>query len=143
MPGNETIRVVLVDDNEMFRKGLREVLEYSRDFTVVGETGEGEEAVELAERLRPDVILMDLLMPGMNGIDACRDIMTALPDAKVLMFSVLSDRRASNRAADAGAKGYWSKLWGRDHLLNTLREVAAGRYRSSGLSTVRRRPPLA
>ena len=140
MSGNEPIRVMLVDDNEMFRKGIGEVLEYSPDFTVVGETGDGAEAVELAKRLRPDVILMDLLMPGMDGIEACRDITTALPDAKVLMLSVFSDRSASSRAEAAGAKGYWSKLWGRDQLLNTLRDVAAGRYRSSGLSAVRRRP---
>ena len=127
MSARVPIRVMLVDDNELFRKGLQEVLEHSDDFTVIGQTGEGEEALDLAKRLQPDVILMDLLMPGKNGIDSCRDIVTAIPDAKVLMLSVFSDRHASNRAAAAGATGYWPKLWGRDHLLNALRDVAEGR----------------
>ena len=70
MSARVTIRVMLVDDNEMFRKGLQEVLEHSDDFAVVGQTGEGEEALDLAKRLRPDVILMDLLMPGKNGIES-------------------------------------------------------------------------
>ena len=125
------IRVMLVDDNEIVRKGLQEALEYSDDFTVVGQTGEGEEALGLAERLRPDVILMDVLMPGKNGIDACREITTALPDAKVLMLSAFSDRSASNKAVAAGATGYLPKLWSRDQLLNTLRDVVEGRYGSS------------
>ena len=90
--------------------------------------------MDLADRLRHDVILMDLLMTGKKGIDACRDIMTALPEAKVLMLSVFSDRSASNRAAAAGATGYWPKLLESDQLLNALRDAAEGRYLSSGLS---------
>ncbi len=128
---------MLVDDNEIVRKGLQEALEYSDDFTVVGQTGEGEEALGLAERLRPDVILMDVLMPGKNGIDACREITTALPDAKVLMLSAFSDRSASNKAVAAGATGYLPKLWSRDQLLNTLRDVVEGRYGSSNRSAAR------
>ena len=84
---------MLVDDNEIVRKGLQEALEHSDDFTVVGQTGEGQEALGLAERLLPDVILMDVLMPGKNGIDACREITTALPDAKVLMLTAFSDSK--------------------------------------------------
>ena len=105
---------------------------------MIGQTGEGEEALGLAERLRPDVILMDVLMPGKNGIDACREITTALPDAKVLMLTAFSDRNAMNRALAAGAMGYLPKLWGRDQLLNTLRDVVEGRYRSSNPSAVRK-----
>ena len=130
------IRVILVDDNEIVRKGLQETLEHSDDFMVVGQTGDGEEALGLAERLRPDLILMDVLMPGTNGIDACRDIKTALPDAKVLMLTALLDRNAMNRAMDAGATGYLPKLWGRGQLMNTLRDVAEGRYRSPNPSAV-------
>ena len=130
MSARAQIRVMLVDDNEIVRKGLQEALEHSDDFTVVGQTGEGEEALGLAERLRPDVILMDVLMPGKNGIDACREITTALPDAKVLMLTAFSDRGAMGDALAAGATGYIPKLWGRDQLLNTLREVVAGCYRS-------------
>ena len=138
MSARAQIRVMLVDDNEIVRKGLQEALEHSDDFTVVGQTGEGEEALGLAERLRPDVILMDVLMPGKNGIDACREITTALPDAKVLMLSAFSDRDAMNSALAAGALGYLPKLWGRDQLLNTLRDVVEGRYRSSTPSAVRK-----
>ena len=138
MSARVPIRVMLVDDNEIVRKGLQEALEHSDDFTVVGQTGEGEEALGLAERLRPDVILMDVLMPGKNGIDACREIMTALPDAKVLMLTAFSDSNASNNAVAAGAIGYLPKLWGRDQLLNTLRDVVEGRYRSSNPSAVRK-----
>ena len=132
------IRVVLVDDNESVRKGLQEALEHADDFTVVGQTGEGEEALGLAEELRPDIILMDVLMPGKNGIDACLEITTALPGAIVLMLTAFSDRNAANRALAAGATGYLPKLWGRDQLLNTLRDVAEGRYRSSTPSAVRK-----
>ena len=102
MTASAPIRVLLVDDNEIVRKGLQEALEHSDDFVVVGQTGEGEEALGLAARLRPDVILMDVLMPGKNGIDACREITTALPDAKVLMLSAFSDRDAMDSALAAG-----------------------------------------
>ena len=138
MSTRATIRVILVDDNEIVRRGLQEALEHSDDFTVVGQTGEGEEALGLAERLRPDVILMDVLMPGMNGIDACREITTALPDAKVLMLTAFSDRDSMDDALAAGATGYLPKLWGRDQLLNTLRDVVDGRYRSSHPGAVRK-----
>ena len=138
MSAREPIRVVLVDDNEIVRKGLQAALEHSDDFTVVGQTGEGEEALGLAERLRPDVILMDVLMPGMNGIDACREITTALPDAKVLMLTAFSDRDSMDDALAAGATGYLPKLWGRDQLLNTLRDVVDGRYRSPHPNAVRK-----
>ena len=110
MSARVPIRVMLVDDNEIVRKGLQDALEHSDDFMVVEQTGRGEEALGLAESLRPDVILMDVLMPGKNGIDACREIMTALPDAKVLMLSAFSDRNAMNRALAAGATGYLPKL---------------------------------
>ena len=94
----------------------------------------------MAERLRPDLILMDVLMPGKNGIDACREITTALPDAKVLMLTAFSDRNAMDNALAAGAMGYLPKLWGRDQLLNTLRDVMDGRYRSSHPSAMRQGP---
>ena len=129
---------MLVDDSEIVRKGLHQALEHSDDFMVVGQTGEGEEALGLAERLRPDVILMDVLMPGKNGIDACREITTALPGAKVLMLTAFSDGNAVNKALAAGATGYLPKLWGRGQLLNALRAVVEGRYRSSTPSAVRR-----
>ena len=86
---------MLVDDNEIVRKGLLEAIEHSDDFTVVGQTGESGEALGLAQRLRPDLILLDALMHGKNGIDVCREITAALPDAKVLKPTALTDRHAS------------------------------------------------
>ena len=123
------IRVMLVDDNEIVRNGLQVALEHSNDFMVVGQTGDGEEALVLAEKIRPDVILMDVLMPGKNGIEACREIKAALPEAKVLMLTALLDRNAADRAAAAGAVGYLPKLWARRQLMDTLRDVVEGRYR--------------
>ena len=99
-----------------------------------------EEALPLAQRLRPDVILMDVLMHGTDGIDACREITTAMPDAKVLMLSAFTDRSASNRAAAAGALGYLPKLWSRYKLLDTLRDVAKGRHSPPTPGAVQ--PPL-
>ena len=106
------IRVMLVDDNEIVRKGLQETLEHANDFAVVGQTGEGEEALGLAERLRPDVILMDVLMPGTNGIDACREITTAMPDAKVLMLTAFSDRDAMDDGIGRGSDGVLAQAVG-------------------------------
>ena len=135
MSARAPIRVMLVDDNEIVRKGLQEALEHSDDFAVVGQTGEGAEALDMAQRLRPDVILMDVLMPGMDGIEACQAITAAMPDAKVLMLSAFVDRSALNRAAAAGAVGYLPKLWSRYQLLDTLQDVAEGRYRPAGETT--------
>lgn len=132
------IRVMLVDDNEIVRRGLIEALEHVDDFAVVGQTGEGEEALGLAERLQPDVILLDVLMPGKSGIEVCREITTALPDAKVLMLTAFSDRNTMDDALAAGATGYLPKLWSRDHLLNTLRDVVDDRHHSSHPNAMRK-----
>ena len=121
---------MLVDDNEIVRKGLREALEHVADFVVVGHTGEGGEALHMAEELLPDVILLDVLMPDKNGIDVCREITTALPEATVLMLTAFSSPEAMEDAMAAGAKGYLLKLWNRDQLLKTLRDVMDDRYRS-------------
>ena len=132
------VRVMLVDDNEIVRQGILEAIEHSDDFTVVGQTGEGAEALALAQRLGPEVILMDLLMPGKDGIEACREITAALPGAKVLMLTAFTDRNAANRALAAGATGCLPKLWGRHQLLNTLREVVEGRYRPAPPGALRK-----
>ena len=119
---------MLVYDSGIVRRCLLETIEHSDGFTIVGQTGESEKALGLAQRLRPDLILLDVLMPGRNGIDARRAITAALPGAKVPMLNALTDRLASNRALAAGAAGYLPKLWGRDQFLNTLSAVVEGRY---------------
>ena len=82
MAQDALIRVMLVDDHEIMRDGLRELLQRAGGFEVVGHAGDGAAAVRIAERLRPDLIIMDVMMPLMNGIDACREIMETLPDAR-------------------------------------------------------------
>lgn len=124
--------VLVVDDHEIMRDGLSEVLQASGDFRVVGQAGDGDSAVLLAQQLRPDVILMDVMMPGKNGIEACRETTTALPDTKVLILTASSDEDAVIEAVAAGATGYLQKYSGKETLLTTLRGVAEGEYRIPG-----------
>ena len=126
------IRVMLVDDHEMMRDGLREALLRAGDYEVVGEAGDGVEAVRAAQSLRPDVIVMDVMMPLKNGIDACREIMEVLPDTKVLMVTAATERDAVIEAVAAGATGYLEKYSGMEKLLRTVRDVAEGEHRIPG-----------
>ena len=118
---------MLVDDHPIMRKGLRDVLEDSGAFDVVGEAADGAEAVRTAEESRPDVIVMDVMMPKKNGVEACRDILDLLPDAKVLMLTASTEEDAVTEAIAAGATGFVQKYSGSDELVDTLREVAEGR----------------
>ncbi len=120
---------MLVDDHEIMRDGLREVLQRSGDFDVVGEAEDGEAAVRAAQSLKPDVIVMDVMMPVKNGIDACREIAEALPDTRVLILTAASEEDAVVEAIAAGATGYLQKYSGKEELLRTLRDVAVGEYR--------------
>ena len=125
-PGNG-IRVMLVDDHPIVRVGLREVLEDAGGFEVVGQATDGEEAVETAENTRPDVIVMDVLMPKKDGVEACRDILDLLPDTKVLMLTASTEDDAVVEAIAAGATGFLQKYSGSEELLDAVREVAEGR----------------
>ena len=120
---------MLVDDHKIVLDGLREVLEQSGEFDVVGQAGDGAEAVGAAQQLKPDVIIMDVIMPVKNGIDACREISEILPDTKVLVLTASTEDDAVMEAAAAGATGYLQKFHGKDKLLQTLRDVAEGEYR--------------
>ena len=125
-------RVMLVDDHEIMRDGLWEVLERSGDFEVVGQAGDGAAAVRVAQQLRPDVIIMDVIMPLKNGIDACREIMEMLPDTRVLILTASSGEDAFMESVAAGATGYLQKYSGKEKLLCTVRDVAEGEYRIPG-----------
>ena len=129
MPLTAPTRVLLVDDHEIMRDGLREVLERSGDFEVVGEAGDGETAVMVAQSVEPDVVIMDVMMPVKNGIDACRDITETLPDTRVLILTAASEEDAVMEAVTAGAVGYLQKYSGKTDLLRTVRDVADGDYR--------------
>ena len=129
LPPTAPTRVLLVDDHAIMRDGLREVLERSGAFEVVGEAGDGETAVRVAQSVKPDVVIMDVMMPVKNGIDACREITEALPDTRVLILTAASEEDAVMEALTAGAVGYLQKYSGKGDLLRTVRDVAAGDYR--------------
>ena len=127
MSSTNRIRVMLVDDHPIMRKGLRDVLEDSGAFDVVGQAADGAEAVRTAKESRPDVIVMDVMMPKKDGVEACRDILDLLPDAKVLMLTASTEEDAVTEAIAAGATGFLQKYSGSDELVDTLRQVAEGR----------------
>jgi two-component system, NarL family, response regulator LiaR len=120
------IRVLITDDHKVVRRGLRGFLELDPELEVVGEASNGEEAVELARRLEPDVVLMDLLMPVMDGIEATRQIRRELPEVEVVaLTSVLEDASVTG-AIKAGAIGYLLKTTDADELCEAIKAAAAG-----------------
>jgi two-component system, NarL family, response regulator DevR len=121
------LRILIADDHEVVRIGLSALLDRQRGFRVVGEAGSGDEAVRLARALRPDVVVMDIRMPGGSGTDACRTITAELPDTPVVMLTSYADEEALFEAISAGASGYVLKRIGSDELVNAVRTVAAGR----------------
>ena len=122
-------RVLVVDDHPVMRSGLRDALEASGRFEVVGLAGDGEEAVRTVVGLEPEVIVMDVLMPRKDGIDACREIMDLLPGTRVLMLTASSEMDAVIEAFAAGATGYLQKYSQPDELVEALLDVAEGRPR--------------
>lgn len=121
------IRVLIVDDHEIVREGLQTLLAEDADFEVVGMAGDGTAAVSLAATENPDVILMDLLMPGLDGIEATRRIIANNPSARVLVLTTFADDQRVRDAIQAGAIGYLLKDVLQADLLRALREAAAGR----------------
>ena len=127
MSSTNRIRVMLVDDHPVMRMGLREVLEDAGAFQVVAQAADGVEAVRMAEESRPDVIVMDVMMPKKDGVEACRDILDMLPDTKVLMLTASTEEDAVIEAIAAGAMGFVQKYSASDELVDTVRAVASGR----------------
>lgn len=119
-------RLLLVDDHEVFRIGLRTVLEFEPDFKVVGEAGDALSGVQAAESLRPDVVLMDVRLGGIDGVQACREIRSRFPDVRVLMLTSFADEDVVMSSIMAGAAGFVTKNVGRAELLRAIRAVAAG-----------------
>ena len=120
------IRLMIVDDHEVVRLGMRAVFELDSDITVVGEASDGTEALAKVPVLDPGIILMDVRMERMSGIEACREIKSRHPDVRILMITSYSDEEAMLNAIVAGADGYLLKNVSRAELLKTLRRVAAG-----------------
>jgi DNA-binding NarL/FixJ family response regulator len=120
------VRVLLVEDHPLFRKGVVALLQAVPDVEVAGVAATGEEGVALAGELRPDVVLMDLQLPGMSGIEATRDIVAAHPEVRVLVLSLFEDEDSVFLALRAGARGYVLKDADEEELVGALRAVARG-----------------
>ena len=129
MPAEGLIRAMVVDDHPIVVNGLRDLLEASGRIQVVGQAGDGEEAVRVAQELKPDVIIMDVIMPRKDGIDSCREIMEILPGTRGMMLSAATEEDAVIEAIAAGATGYLQKYTGPDELLQAVLDVAADRLR--------------
>jgi DNA-binding NarL/FixJ family response regulator len=121
-----TVRVLLVDDQALVRAGFRMILEAQDDLEVVGEAGDGEQALELARAERPDVVLMDIRMPRLDGLEATRRLVAEQPDARVLVLTTFDLDEHVYDALEAGASGFLLKDVGRDELVHAVRVVAAG-----------------
>jgi two-component system response regulator DevR len=119
-------RVMLVDDHEIVRFGLRSLIDSEPDMQVVGEAIDGASAIRQAEALRPDVIVMDIRMGPLDGVEACREIRARLPEVAVLMFTSFGTDEAVMSALVAGASGFLVKNTGRDDLLRAIRALAEG-----------------
>ncbi len=123
---SENIRVVIADDHEIVRDGLRMILEGEEDFLVVGEAGNGADAVELVERLHPDVVLMDIRMPEVGGLAALKQLQEKKLNVSVVMLTTYDEDQLVRDALHAGAKGYLLKDTGRQTLFRTIRAAASG-----------------
>jgi NarL family two-component system response regulator LiaR len=124
----EPIAVLIVDDHEVVRRGLRSFLESQGDIEVVGEAADGAEAIEKVQDLLPDVVLMDLVMPGMDGIDAIRKVCQTCPSSRVLVLTSFSEDDKVFPAIKAGANGYLLKDVAVEDLARAIRSVAGGEF---------------
>src|SRR5688572_2545404 len=121
------MKVLLADDHRIVREGLKSLLQAQNDMEVVAEAGDGREAMEMAEEFGPDVVVMDVAMPHLNGIEATRRLMSDHPDTKVVALSMHSDRRYVAEALRAGASGYLLKDGAFDELVMAIRAVVSNR----------------
>jgi len=132
-----SIRILLADDHRIMREGLRSVLEKELDMEVIAEAKDGRMTVKLAEKLSPDVIVMDITMPGLNGMDATREILSMVSDVKVVALSMHSDEQFVAGMLNAGASGYLLKDCAFEELCRAIRAVVANEtYLSPGIASI-------
>ena len=122
----QPIRVLLVDDHSLFRSGIRSLLQRHADFAVVGEAADGVEGIKRAKQLKPDVVLLDLHMPGMSGVETLQLMRQDCPDTAIIMLTVSEESDDLALAMRAGARGYLIKNIETDYLLRAIRRAAAG-----------------
>jgi len=121
-----TIKILLVDDHTLFRSGMKLLLQRNPEFEIVGETADGVEGVKRAKQLRPDVVLMDLNMPGLSGLEAMQLIVEDMPNIAVLMLTVSEEAEDLSAALRGGAKGYLLKNIDADYLTQSIKRAASG-----------------
>ena len=122
----QELRIVIVDDHQLFREGVKRILEMEADFKVVGEGADGGEAALLAEEHKPDVLLMDINMPNINGVSAAENVIGVSPTTRVIMLSIHDDEGYVYRTLRSGASGYLLKEMGTSDLVDAVRVVASG-----------------
>jgi DNA-binding NarL/FixJ family response regulator len=122
----DTLRVLIADDHPLFRKGMRTLLNATAETEVIGEATTGQEVIELAATLQPDVILMDLQMPGLNGMEATRQILHQSPHLRILVVTLFEDDASVFNALRAGARGYILKDAKEDEMVQAIRAVGRG-----------------
>jgi len=120
------IKVLLTDDHELVRTGIRRLLEDSQQVEIVGEADCGEDSLQLAQSLKPDVILMDVNMPGIGGVEACRRILQRNPKQKIIVLTVHNEQTYPKRLLEIGAKGYLTKECGVDEMIKAIKQVNSG-----------------
>ncbi len=120
------INVLLTDDHELVRTGIRRLLEDSKQVEIVGEADCGEDSLQLAQSLKPDVILMDVNMPGIGGVEACRRILQRNPKQKIIVLTVHNEQIFPKRLLEIGAKGYLTKECGVDEMIKAIKQVNSG-----------------
>jgi two-component system invasion response regulator UvrY len=120
------ISVLLTDDHVLVRTGIRRLLEDSKQIKIVGEADCGEDSITLAQQLKPDVILMDVNMPGIGGVEACRRILQRDPEQKIIVLTIHNEQTFPKRMLEIGARGYLTKECGVDEMLLAIRQVNDG-----------------
>jgi two-component system, NarL family, response regulator DevR len=141
------IRLMIVDDHEMVREGLKAILVAEPDFSIVGDAANADEALELIERLRPDIVLLDVRLPGVSGIEVCRIVTERYPETAVIILTTFTDEQLIAQSIRAGAKGFILKDVERFDLKRAIRAVARGeaaidtKTAAAVLAQLRRVPP--
>ncbi|WP_188206717.1 response regulator transcription factor [Alkalibacillus aidingensis] len=118
--------IVLIDDHKLFREGIKRILEFEEDFEVVAEGSDGSEAMDLIEQHQPDIVIMDINMPNVNGVEATRELVNHYPDLRVIILSIHDDEAYVTHALKSGALGYMLKEMDTDELVNAIKIVSDG-----------------